>query len=134
MTNIITKSQWLYIGGRKAAKLRNWGTLLDIRRHSNGFMYNGTAVAINESWLENLGDSVNIQITNLDTKDVWTCTVRDFRRMAEPICFAGYEPQRLAYMSKMNHTRSGKKPRVNELVHIEAEPEPPQIEQLSLFG
>lgn len=131
--NGITKSQWLYIGGRKVAKLRNWGTLCDIRRRNNGFLFGGTVVAVNEALLESLGDAVVLQFTNLDSGDVWTTTVRDFRRNANPVCFAPYEPQRMNYLSKMNHTRHGKKPRRNELMHIEAEPEPPQIEQLSLL-
>lgn len=127
-----TKNKPVYIHGRKAAVLRNWGTLCDIRRHSNGFLYNPHRVAVSEALLESLGDTVTLQFTNMDTRDVWTTTVRDFRHMAKPIQFGVYEPQRAVEIERLNHTRSGSgKSRRNELVHIEADPIP---QQLSMFG
>jgi hypothetical protein len=74
----------------------------------------------------------------MDSRDVWTCTVRDFRHYAEPIQFGSYEPQRAVEIARMNHTVSGSsksKKRVNELHHIDREPiAAPQIEQPSLWG
>jgi hypothetical protein len=67
---------------------------------------------------------------------VWTCTVRDFRHYAEPIHFAGYEPQRAVEIARMNYTIQGKlkgKKRRNELQHIDVTPVP-EYSQPTLFG
>jgi hypothetical protein len=91
-------------------------------------------VAISEELLETLSDNVVLQFTNMDTKDVWTVTVRDFRHASEPIQFGSFEPQRACEIARMNHTVSGSsKKRVNELVHIEHKPTRPAAEQLGLF-
>jgi len=126
------KDQPVYINGRQAAVLRNWGTLCDIRRHSNGFLYNPHRVAISEELLEQLGDSVVLQFTSMDSGDIWTCTVHDFRRMAQPYQAPGFEPQRSVEVDRMAH-RGGSKPRHNELRHIEHEPIEPAARQMGLF-
>jgi len=135
MQSITEKEQPVFINGHKVAVLRNGGGLCDVRRHNNGFLYAPHRVAISEELLETLPDNVVLQFTNLDSSDVYTCTVKDFRHMAEPIQFGSYEPQRAVEIARMNHTRQGKskKPRKNELVHIEAAPIP-QFKQPSLFG
>lgn len=124
--------KWVYVGGRRAAKLRNGGMLCDIRRHANGFLYNGRAVAVSQALLDSLADIVTLQFTNLDTGDVWTTTARDFRRMGEAICYAGYEPQRFVWLSRLNHTIDGRQPRHNELRHVDETPLP-RYSQPSLF-
>jgi hypothetical protein len=128
-----TESQPVYIDGRKVAVLRNGGMLCDIRRHTNGFLYNPPRVAMSEELLESLPDSVVLQFTNLDSGDVWTCTVRDFRHHAEPIQYPGYEPQRAVEIARMNYTIQGRKPRRNELQHVDVTPVP-EYTQPSLFG
>jgi len=139
MNNSITEneSQPIYINGRKVAAIRNGGNLVDIRRHNSGFLYAPHRVAIAEELLESLPDTTILQFTNLDSRDVWTCTVRDFRHMSEPIQFGRYEPQRAVEIARINHTVSGssksKKKRVNELQHIDVTPVP-QYEQSTLFG
>jgi len=128
------KDQPVYIRGRKAAMLRNYGELCDIRRHSNGFLYNPRhSVAISEELLEALSDNVILQFTNMDTRDVWTVTVRDFRRMATPIQYGNFEPQRAVEVDRIAH-RGGSKPRHNELRHIEHEPIEPAARQMGLFS
>ena len=126
--SITEKEKPVFINGRKAAVIRNGGALCDIRRHSTGFLYNPPQVAIAEGLLETLSDSVVLQFTNLDSGDMWSCTVRDFRHMAKPIQFGSYEPQRAVELERMNHTIQGKAGRKNELVHIEAAPLPRQTE------
>jgi len=135
MDSVPEKNQPIYINGRKAAVFRNFGTLCDIRRRSNGFLYSGGVmrVAVSEELLEMLGDSVLLQFTNLDSKDVYTITVKDFRRMAQPVQFAGFEPQRAAEVSRMAH-RGGGRPRKNEPVHIEYEPVKPEASQIRMFS
>lgn len=139
MTDITTTTteQWLYVQGRKVAKLRNDGALCDIRRNSNGFLYRPAfAVAISEELLEQLPDSTILQFTNITTHDVYSITVHDFRSRAKPVQFAGYEPQRSCEMALMNHTISGSsksKKRVNELHHIDVTPVP-EYSQSTLFG
>lgn len=124
----------IYIRGRKVAVLRDGGMLCDVRRHSNGFLYNPLRIAISEDLLESLSDSVVLQFKNLDTGDVYTCTVTDFRRHAAPIQFGSFEPQRAAEVSRMNHTISGSSAgRKNELVHIDVTPIP-QYKQMTLGG
>ena len=125
----------IWINGKRAAVLRNGGTLADIRRHSNGFLYSPThRVSVSEELLEQLGDDVVLQFTNMDTKDVYTCTVKDFRRMAQPVQFGNFEPQRAVEIERMNHTRHGKTKHVNELVHISNDPVQPKAIQLLLSG
>jgi hypothetical protein len=122
--------------GRKIAQLRNEGTLCDIRRHSNGFLYSGGyRVSVVEELLEVLADTTVLQFTNMDSKDVYTITVHDFRHYADPVQFAGYEPQRACEIVKMNHTIEGNpsKKRVNELHHVDTTPVP-EYRQPSLFG
>lgn len=133
--NTTTETQPIYIGKHKVAVLRNEGALCDIRRHNDGFLYAPHRVAISEELLETLSDNVVLQFTNLDSGDVWTCIVRDFRHMAEPIQFGSYEPQRAVEIARMNHTIQGKpkKKRVNELFHIDVTPVP-EYSQPSLFG
>ena len=122
----------IFIRGRKAAVLRNGGTLCDIRRHSNGFLYHPHRVAISEELLESLSDTTILQFTNMDTRDVWTYTVRDFRRAADPIQFGSFEPQRALELSYMNHTISGSGvKRKNELVHVDVTPVP-EYKQMTL--
>jgi hypothetical protein len=136
MTIVIENNGDVKKDGRKIAKLRNGGAVCDIRRHRNGFLYHGgMKVSISEELLESLADTVVIQITDMDRGDVYSCTVHDFRHWSEPVQFGSYEPQRCIEVSRMNHTRSGKK-RVNELVHIEHDPiQPvPTIQQLGMFG
>ena len=134
MQSITEKTKSIYIHGKQVATLRNWGTLCDIRRRSNGFLYNPHRVAISEELLETLGDSVVLQFTNMDTRDVWTCTVHDFRHMSEPIQFGSFEPQRAVELARLNHTVSGShKPRRNELVHVDQTPTP-EYTQPSLWG
>jgi hypothetical protein len=131
--NTAEETQPVYIGGRQVAVLRG-GSLCDIRRRSNGFLYNPPRVAISEELLETLGDSVVLQFTNLDTHDVYTCTVRDFRHASAPIQFGGYEPQRACPIERMNHTVSGSsRKRRNELVHVDQTPVP-EYKQSSLWG
>ena len=133
--NTTTESQLVYIGGRKAAVLRNGAALCDIRRHGSGFLYSGGfRVAVCEELLESLSDTTVLQFTNLDTKDVYTITVHDFRHFSEPIRFAGYELQRACEVVRMNHTvaSQGKKRRKNELVHVDQAPTP-SYKQISLF-
>lgn len=126
--------------GRKIAQLRNKGTLLDVRRHKNGFLYScGFAVALAEELLEALPDATLIQITDLDRKDVYTTTCYDFRHHSTPVQFGGYEFQRSMEIRFMNHTVEGSKgkkskpPRVNELQHVDTTPIP-EYKQPSLFG
>jgi hypothetical protein len=123
--------------GRKIAQLRNDGALCDIRRHSNGFLYGrgGFRVSVAEELLEALPDETVLQFTHMDTRDVWTITVHDFRHYSDPVQFAGYEMQRACEIVRMNHTIEGKpsKKRVNELYHIETTPIP-EYKQPSLFG
>jgi hypothetical protein len=123
--------------GRKIAQLRNDGALCDIRRHSNGFLYGrgGFRVSVAEDLLEALPDTTLLQFTHLDTKDMWTITVHDFRHYSDPVQYAGYECQRACEIIRMNHTLEGKpsKKRVNELYHIETTPIP-EYKQPSLFG
>jgi hypothetical protein len=139
MNDSITEieTQPVYIAGRKAAVLRNGGALCDIRRHSNGFLYNPHRVAISEELLESLPDPVVLQFTNLDSGDVWSMTVRDFRHNAAPIQFGHYEPQRAVEISKMSLTIEGKpkrsKKRVNELHHITDVTPVPEYSQSTLF-
>lgn len=131
-----TETQPIYMNGRQVAVLRNGGKLCDIRRHNNGFLYNPYRVAVFEALLESLGDTVTLQFTNMDSGDVWTTTVRDFRHNAEPIQFGNYEPQRAVELSRMNYTIQGKpkgKKRRNELQHIDVTPVP-EYSQPTLFG
>jgi len=134
---ITEESQPIYINGRKVAMLRNGGALCDIRRHNSGFLYGPHRVAVSEELLESLPDTTVLQFTNMDSRDVWTCTVRDFRHNSEPIQFGSYEPQRATEISKMNHTvdgsSQGKKRRKNELVHVDQTPAP-EYSQSSLWG
>jgi hypothetical protein len=123
-------------GGRKIAQLRNEGTLLDVRRHENGFLYSrGFSVALAEELLEALPDPTVIQITDLDRGDVYTTTCRDFRHHSTPVQFGGYEFQRSMEIRLMNHTLEGspKQKRVNELQHVDTTPVP-EYRQPSLFG
>lgn len=134
--NTTTETQPVYIGGRKVAVMRDGGMLCDIRRRNNGFLYAPHRVALSEALLESLGDTVTLQFTNMDSGDVWTTTVKDFRRNAEPIQYGPYEPQRAVELSRMNYTIQGKpkgKKRRNELQHIDVTPVP-QYEQGSFFG
>jgi hypothetical protein len=136
MTIIIEPTGNVKVNGKKAAILRNNGALCDIRRHGNGFLYSGGfRVAVSEELLESLSDTTVLQFTHLDTKDVWTCTVHDFRHFSEPVHFAGYEPQRACKIVLMNHTIDGtpKKQRKNELQHIDVTPIP-EYRQQTLFG
>lgn len=143
MTVTIAQTGEVKINGRKAAVLRNHDALCDIRRHSNGFLHSGSfRVAVSEELLESLPDSTLLQFTHLDTKDVWTCTVHDFRHLSEPVHFSGYEMQRACEIVKMNHTIEGspkkpddavKKLRKNELQHIDVTPVP-EYGQPTLFG
>ncbi len=119
----------IFINGKPAAVLRNEGNLCDIRRHGSGFLYSGGfRVAVAEELLESLPDSTVLQFTNLDTKDVYTITVHDFRHFSEPIRFTGYELQRACEIVRMNHTidgsSQGKKKRRNELLHVDQTPTP----------
>ncbi len=97
--------------GRKIGKMRQGGAVCDIRRHQNGFLYSGGfKVAVVEELLEALPDTTLLQFTHMETKDVWTITVHDFRHWAEPVQFAGYEPQRACEILKMNsHARAQSK-------------------------
>ncbi|MEP7133458.1 MAG: hypothetical protein ABI904_00865 [Chloroflexota bacterium] len=135
--NETQETQPVYIGGRKVAVMRNDGALCDIRRHNDGFLYAPHRVAMSEELLETLSDNVVLQFTNLDSGDVWTCIVHDFRHMSEPIRFGKYEPQRAVEIARMNHTIQGKvkskTKRVNELLHIDVTPVP-DYSQPSLFG
>jgi hypothetical protein len=127
MTISIEPTGDIKINGGKIAKLRNDGVLCDIRRHSSGFLYSGGfRVAVSEELLESLPDTTILQFTNLDTKDVYTITVHDFRQSASPIHYSGYELQRACEIVKMNHTIEGapKKQRKNELQHIDVTPIP----------
>lgn len=136
MTIVIENSGDVKIHGRKIAQLRNEGNLCDIRRHGSGFLYSGGyRVAVAEELLESLPDTTLLQFTNLDTKDVYTITVHDFRHSSDPIRFAGYEMQRACEIVRMNHTIEGKpkKKRVNELQHVDTTPIP-EYRQPSLFG
>jgi hypothetical protein len=122
--------------GCKIAKLRNDGALCDIHRHGSGFLYSGGfRVALSEELLESLPDTTILQFTNLDTKDVYTITVHDFRQSANPIHYSGYELQRACEILRMNHTIEGKpkKTRKNELVHVDETPIH-ESRQPSLFG
>jgi len=123
--------------GRKIAQLRQDGAVCDIRRHKNGFLYSGGfRVAVVEDLLEALSDETVLQFTLLETGDIWTTTVHDFRHYSNPVQFAGYEPQRACEIVRMNHTIEGgksKKKRVNELYHTDQSPIP-EYKQSSLFG
>jgi hypothetical protein len=134
MSIVIENSGDVKIGGRKIAKLRNGGALCDIRRYSSGFLYSGgMRVAVVEELLETLEDTVILQFVNMDTKDVWTCTVHDFRHWAEPVQYTGFEPQRAVEIARMNHTVGGSsKKRKNELLHVDVTPVP-EYRQPSLF-
>lgn len=135
MVTINQKTGDVKINGRKIAKLRYGGALCDIRRHGSGFLYSPVMrVAVVEELLETLTDTVLLQFKNIDSGDVWTCTVRDFRHWAEPVQFAGFEPQRAAELSRMNHTISGSnKSRRNELLYVDVTPVPVYT-QTSFFG
>lgn len=140
MTIVIQPNGDVKKDGRKIAQLRNDGALCDIRRHSNGFLYSGGfRVAVVEELLEALPDETILQFTHLDSGDVWTTTVHDFRHYSDPVQFGGYEPQRACEIVRMNHTIEGstegkpKKKRVNELYDVDTTPIP-EYRQPSLFG
>jgi hypothetical protein len=134
MSIVIESNGVVKINNRKAAVLRNRGTLCDIRRHGSGFLYSGGfRVAVAEELLESLPDTTLLQFTNLDSRDVWTITVHDFRHWSDPVRFAGYEMQRACEIVKMNHTHDGSnrkrrnQPRYEDLTPI------PVYSQPSLF-
>ena len=113
----------LFVRGKLAATLRNGGALCDIRRHRNGFLYSPTPrVAVSAELLDQLDDTVILQFTNLDTGDVWTTTVADFRRLGEVIQFGSFEPQVAVELARLNHTRKGGAGRKNEPLHVEEAP------------
>lgn len=116
------------MNGRQIATLRNGGELCDIRRHSNGFLYNPHRVAIAEQLLEWLPDYVTLQFSNMDTGDRWTCSTADFRQMAKRIQYGTFEPQRAAEVALMTYT-SSQQPRKTQPGSGK-----PSGSQLSLFG
>jgi hypothetical protein len=135
MSIVIEQTGEVKQGERKIAQIRQDGVVCDIRRHGNGFLYSGGySVAVNEELLESLPDTTILQFTNLDTRDIYTCTVYDFRHWAEPWLF-GTEKQRKVEIVRMNHTVEGKpkKKRINELHHVDTTPVP-EYKQPSLFG
>lgn len=136
MTDNTTIEQWLYVQGRKVAKLKNNGALCAIQRRNSGFLYGPHRVSVAEELLETLPDTTIMQFTNTDSGDVWTINVYDFRHASEPIQLGNYEPQRACEIARMNHTIEGKpkrsKKRVNELVHVDQKPTQPTLfERLS---
>lgn len=123
-TNI---AQTIYISNRKVAVLRSGGALCDIRRHSNGFLYNPPRVAVANELLDRLDETAAIQFTNLDTGDVWMTSVRDFRRWAHPVQYPGYEPQSAVELARLSHVVEGvragrRRKRKNEPMHVEDAP------------
>lgn len=133
MKNNTTK---YHIGGRCVAVLRHEGRLCDIRRRHNGFLYNPPRVAVAVELLDSLDETATLQFTNLDSGDVWTTSVADFRRFAKPIQYAGYEPQAAVELSRMNYTiqgKRGKTRRRNELLRVEDAPVP-EYKQGRLWG
>ena len=128
MTIVIENSGVVKKDGRKIAQLRQDGAVCDIRRHSNGFLYSGGyKVSVAEELLESLPDSTILQFTNMDTGDVYTVTVYDFRHWSEPIRYGKFEMQRACEIVRMNHTVEGRsKKRLNELTHLENDPLPPR--------
>lgn len=137
MRNNTTKSQSIYLRGRKVAVLRDGGRVADIRRRASGFLYNPTMrAAVSEGLLSLLDDDCLLRITNMDSGDQWFITVRDFQHISEPVRFGDFEPQRAAELSRLQYVppKKTRKPRrKNKPLQIEAAPLP-QWQQMTMGG
>ena len=133
-------SEQIKIGGKLVAVLRD-GSLLDIRKHSDHFLYlkndyNGgleKTVCIATETLRQARHANIIQVTDTENKVKYTISRTDFDKRSfdfEGSRAAGFEEQRACYL---RYFASNEPKRINYTVHIEAEPLP-QIEQMSLFG
>lgn len=128
----------IFVRGKLAAVLRHNGQLCDIRRRGNGFLYNPPRVAVANELLDRLDETAAMQFTNLDTGDVWMTSVRDFRRWAQPVQYAGYEPQSAVELARLSHVVEGihtgrRRKRKNEPLPIDDAPAP-KWEQPRLWG
>jgi hypothetical protein len=132
----IAKNQKIFIRGRQVAVLRNFGTLCDIRRRNGGFLYFPThRVAVSYELLDQLNDDTILQIANLDSGDIYSCTVREFREWGEVIQYAGFEKQIQVEISRLNHTSKPRrnKRRKNGPLNIAPAPVAPTWQQMSMI-
>ncbi len=128
MNSITEKQQPININGKQVAVLRD-GSLLDIRKHSNHFIFDGAAVCIANETLRQARQATIIQVTNIEKKIKYTISRLDFDTRSFEFKARGFEEQRACYL---RYFASNEPKRTNYPVHIEAEPL--QIEQMRLFS
>lgn len=138
MQNNTPKEQYIQIDGKTVGVLRD-GKLLDIRKHSDHFVYMKDdnneiqrAVCIATETLRQARKANIIQVTDIEAKVKYTISRRAFDEHSfdfEGSRTAGFEEQRACYLK---YFASNEPKRLNYPAHIDREPiATPQ--QMSLF-